>query len=79
MITCFRKANHHATFASVTNIANKKNQKQRKQNLVARLSALKLLGKSVPKYNNGLLFKAATKENPLRLVKNFLGMIKRLV
>lgn len=54
-------------------------QKQRKQNLIARLAALKLLGKSIPNYNTGILVKAAAKENPLRLIKNFLGMIKRLM
>lgn len=53
-------------------------QKQRKQNLIARLAALKLVGRPIPKYNYKLLFKAALKENPLRLAKNFLGMLKRI-
>jgi coenzyme F420 hydrogenase subunit beta len=54
-------------------------QKQRKQNLLARLIALKLFGKKIPNYNTGLLVKASLKENPLRLLKNFVGMIKRLL
>ena len=53
-------------------------QKQRKQNLIARLAALKLVGRSVPRYNTKLLIRVAIKENPLRLVKNFLGMLKRI-
>ena len=53
-------------------------QAKRKKNLLFRLLALKLFGKSTPKYNFFLLLKASLKENPLRLIKNFLGMIKRL-
>lgn len=54
-------------------------QKHRKQNLLARLLALKLFGKHTPSYNTKLLIKASLKENPLRLIKNFLGMIKRII
>ena len=53
-------------------------QKQRKQNLLARLLALKLVGRSTPNYNINALIKASLKENPLRLIKNFLGMLKRI-
>ena len=53
-------------------------QKQRKQNLLARLFALKLVGRSTPNYNINALIKASLKENPLRLIKNFLGMLKRI-
>ena len=53
-------------------------QKLRKQNLLPRLAALKLFGKAVPRYNYKQLFVASTRENPLRLLKNFVGMIKRL-
>lgn len=54
-------------------------QKQRKQNLIPRLVALKLFGRTVPNYNIKFLLKASLKENPLRLAKNFIGMIKRLL
>jgi coenzyme F420 hydrogenase subunit beta len=54
-------------------------QKQRKQNIIVRLLAIKLIGRSVPRYNKTLLFKASLKESPLRLLKNFLGMIKRAI
>lgn len=54
-------------------------QKLRKQNLLPRLLALKLLGRSIPKYNYKILLMASLKENPLRLVKNFLGMLKRVL
>ncbi|MGB5666703.1 MAG: Coenzyme F420 hydrogenase/dehydrogenase, beta subunit C-terminal domain, partial [Maribacter sp.] len=53
-------------------------QKQRKQNLIARLAALRLVGRSTPRYNRRRLLRAAIKENPLRLVKNFSGMLKRI-
>uniref|UniRef100_UPI004049F051 Coenzyme F420 hydrogenase/dehydrogenase, beta subunit C-terminal domain n=1 Tax=Flavobacterium sp. TaxID=239 RepID=UPI004049F051 len=53
-------------------------QKQRKQNLLARLLALKVAGRETPNYNKKSLIKAALKENPLRLIKNFVGMLKRI-
>lgn len=53
-------------------------QKQRKQNLIARLLALKLFGRKTPNYNINFLIKASFKENPLRLFKNFIGTLKRL-
>ncbi|UZO81872.1 Coenzyme F420 hydrogenase/dehydrogenase, beta subunit C-terminal domain [Aquimarina sp. ERC-38] len=53
-------------------------QKSRKQNILSRILALYLFKKSVPIYNKNLLLKAAFKENPIYLFKNFLGMINRL-
>ncbi|WP_147676989.1 Coenzyme F420 hydrogenase/dehydrogenase, beta subunit C-terminal domain [Algibacter pacificus] len=53
-------------------------QKQRKQNIIVRMLALKLVGRGVPKYNTSLLFKTSLRQSPFILVKNFLGMIKRL-
>ncbi len=53
-------------------------QKQRKQNLLARLVALKISGRKIPAYNYNMLLKASLRENPLRLAKNFLGMLKRI-
>lgn len=52
-------------------------QKARKQNLLPRLAALKFLGRTVPKFNYNRLFIATARENPFRLLKNFLGMLRR--
>lgn len=52
-------------------------QVNRKQNLLARLLALKLLRRKTHAYNRRVLFRACLKENPLRLAKNFIGTIKR--
>jgi coenzyme F420 hydrogenase subunit beta len=53
-------------------------QVRRKRNLIARLTALKLSGRRSHNYQRKLLYRAALKENPFRLLKNFLGMLKRL-
>jgi len=66
------------TFSSLEIAQMQPYQKQRKQNVIARLLALKLVGRKIHNYNKTLLFKAALKENPLRLFKNFLGMLKRI-
>ena len=52
-------------------------QRERRRALLARLTALRLLGRPVPKYQ-GLLLGAAARQNPLsRNLKNFLGMLRR--
>ncbi len=53
-------------------------QVNRKQNVLPRIFALLVIGKRVHLYNRKILLMAAFKENPLRLVKNFLGTLKRM-
>lgn len=53
-------------------------QVNRKKNLLPRLIAVKLAGRKGHNYNFNLLVKSSFKENPLRLLKNFLGMLKRV-
>jgi coenzyme F420 hydrogenase subunit beta len=54
-------------------------QKQRKQNMIVRYLALKILGRNTPNYNRKLLLANAFRENPITLLKNFLGMVKRII
>ena len=52
-------------------------QRERRRALLARLSALRLVGRPIPKYQ-GLLLGAAARQNPFsRNLKNFLGMLRR--
>ena len=52
-------------------------QRERKRALLARLSALRLAGRPVPRYR-GLQLAAAARQNPLaRNARNFLGMLRR--
>ncbi|WP_237066466.1 Coenzyme F420 hydrogenase/dehydrogenase, beta subunit C-terminal domain [Loktanella sp. M215] len=52
-------------------------QRERRRALLARLTALRLLGRPVPRYR-GLHVAAAARQNPLaRNIKNFLGTLRR--
>lgn len=52
-------------------------QRERRRALLARLAALRLAGRPVPRYE-GLQIAAAARQNPvLRNLKNFLGMLRR--
>jgi coenzyme F420 hydrogenase subunit beta len=52
-------------------------QRERRRALLARLAALRLVGRPVPHYE-GLQIKAAARQNPLRRnLKNFLGTLRR--
>ncbi|WP_210528780.1 Coenzyme F420 hydrogenase/dehydrogenase, beta subunit C-terminal domain [Rubellimicrobium arenae] len=52
-------------------------QRERRRGLAARLLALRLVGRPVPRYE-GLRIVAAARQNPLkRNVRNFLGMVRR--
>lgn len=52
-------------------------QRERKRALLARLSALRLVGRPVPRYR-GLQLAAAARQNPVaRNARNFLGMLRR--
>jgi len=52
-------------------------QRERRRALLARLTALRLLGRPVPHYT-GLQIGAAARQNPLRRnIKNFLGTLRR--
>jgi coenzyme F420 hydrogenase subunit beta len=52
-------------------------QRERRRALLARLTALKLAGKPIPRYQ-GLQIRAAARQNPWqRNLKNFLGMLRR--
>ena len=54
-------------------------QRERRRALLARLLALRLVGRPVPDYR-GLQIGAAARQNPiLRNLKNFLGMVRRMV
>lgn len=54
-------------------------QRERRRALWARLAALRLAGRPVPRYE-GLQIAAAARQNPLgRNLKNFLGMLRRTV
>lgn len=52
-------------------------QRNRRRALLARLLALRLLGRPVPEYRGMTLLAAARQERPLVLVKAFLGMARR--
>jgi coenzyme F420 hydrogenase subunit beta len=53
-------------------------QRLRKRSVLARLLALRLVGRPVPDYR-GMQLKAAALQNPLRTnLRNFLGMLRRL-
>lgn len=52
-------------------------QRERRRALLARLAALRLTGRPVPRYR-GLLLRAAARQNPVsRNLRNFLGMLRR--
>ena len=52
-------------------------QRERRRALLARLSALRLTGRPIPRYE-GLHLAAAARQNPVRRnLKNFLGMLRR--
>jgi coenzyme F420 hydrogenase subunit beta len=52
-------------------------QRERRRALLARLMALRLTGRPVPRYR-GLHLRAAARQNPMaRNLKNFLGMVRR--
>lgn len=54
-------------------------QRERRRALLARLAALRLLGRPVPRYR-GLHIWAAARQNPVkRNLKNFLGMARRAI
>lgn len=52
-------------------------QRNRRRTLLARLLALRLLGRPVPDYRGMTLFAAARQERPLTLLKAFIGMARR--
>lgn len=53
-------------------------QRERRRALLARLAALRLFGRPVPRYE-GLQLRAAARQNPWRRnLENFLGMLRRL-
>lgn len=53
-------------------------QLNRKKNILPRILAMKLSGFSIPNYNFRTLIRASLLENPLRILKNFIGMLIRL-
>ena len=54
-------------------------QRERRRALLARLAGLRLAGRPVPRYE-GLQLAAAARQNPLgRNLKNFLGMLRRVI
>ncbi|GIT93305.1 hypothetical protein JANAI61_37630 [Jannaschia sp. AI_61] len=64
-------------FDPATLVAIQPGQRERRRALWARLTALRLLGRPVPRYR-GLQLWAAARQNPLgRNVKNFLGTLRR--
>lgn len=52
-------------------------QSYRRRTLLARYIALKLLGKGFPSYNYGILLNAVFKISPWRLIRSFVGTIRR--
>ena len=52
-------------------------QRNRRRTLLARLLALRLMGRPVPAYRGMTLLAAARQEHPLTLLKAFLGMARR--
>jgi len=74
-----RAAGHLVTeaFDVETLAAIQPGQRERRRALFARLSARKLAGKPIPRYE-GLHIRAAARQNPLaRNLKNFLGTLRR--
>jgi coenzyme F420 hydrogenase subunit beta len=66
-----------AAFAVETLAAIQPGQRERRRALWARLAALRLVGRTVPRYQ-GLQIAAAARQNPLaRNIKNFLGTLRR--
>lgn len=51
----------------------------RKIYLLPRILAMSILGRKHPPYNNSLLIKASLKGNPISFVKNFGGMVMRIL
>lgn len=67
-----------AAFDVATLAAIQPGQRERRRALLARLAALRLFGRPVPRYE-GLLLRAAARQNPWRRnLENFLGMLRRL-
>jgi coenzyme F420 hydrogenase subunit beta len=52
-------------------------QRERRRALAARLAALRLLGRPVPRYRGLRLLAAARQNRPGRLLRNFLGTLRR--
>jgi coenzyme F420 hydrogenase subunit beta len=68
-----------APFDIATLAAIQPGQRERRRALLARLAALWLTGRPIPRYR-GLQITAAARQNPaLRNLKNFLGMLRRVV
>lgn len=68
-----------APFDIATLAAIQPGQRERRRALMARLAALWLTGRPIPRYR-GLHILAAARQNPvLRNLKNFLGMLRRVV
>lgn len=68
-----------AAFDIATLAAIQPGQRERRRALLARLAALWLTGRPIPRYR-GLHIIAAARQNPvLRTLKNFLGMLRRVV
>lgn len=66
-------------FDPATLAAIQPGQRERRRALLARLTALRLVGRPVPRYE-GLHLWAAARQNPLmRNLKNFAGMLRRAV
>lgn len=66
-----------AHFDIATLAAIQPGQRERRRALLARLTALRLLGRPIPRYR-GLHIVAAARQNPLtRNLKNFLGTLRR--
>ncbi len=79
LIAAARQAGQLETqpFDITTLAAIQPGQRERRRALLARLTALRLLGRPVPRYT-GLQIGAAARQNPLRRnIKNFLGTLRR--
>jgi coenzyme F420 hydrogenase subunit beta len=66
-----------APFATPTLAAIQPGQRNRRRALAARLAALRLLGKPVPRYRGLQLLSAARQSGPKALTRNFLGTLRR--
>lgn len=69
---------HTAPFDVGTLIAIQPGQRERRRALLARLMALRLFGRPVPRYHGLQILQAARQNTPRRNLENFLGMIRRL-
>ena len=68
-----------ADFDVATLAAIQPGQRERRRALLARLLALRLAGRPVPRYRGLHLWQAARQNPTLRNLKNFLGMLRRVV